>query len=276
MSQHILVLGATGKTGRRITDRLISGGHRVRPGSRSAAVPFDWADTATWDAVLAGVDAVYVSYHPDLAVPGSAEATGALAAAANRAGVARLVLLSGRGEPGAQAAEQAVRAAFPAATVVRASWFNQNFSEGHLLQPVLDGTVALPVGDVPEPFVDTDDIAEIATAALVDRRHAGELHEVTGPRALTFAQAVAEIAEAAGRPVEFVQVSADEYLAAAADQVPADTLWLLRHLFLEVLDGRNVHPTDGVARALGRPPRDFADYVRETAATGVWSAVPVP
>ncbi len=275
MSQHILVIGATGKTGRRVADRLTAAGHHVRPGSRSAEIPFDWENAGTWDAALAGVDSVYLSYFPDLAVPGAAEAAGSLAAAATRAGVERLVLLSGRGEPGAQAGERAVRAAFPSATVVRASWFDQNFSEGYLLEPVLEGTVALPVGDVPEPFVDTDDIADIAVAALVDGRHAGELYEVTGPRALTFAQAVAEVAEAAGREVEFVQVAADEYLEAAADFVPADQLWLLRHLYTEVLDGRNVHLTDGVQRALGRPPRDFADYAREAAATGVWSAVPV-
>jgi uncharacterized protein YbjT (DUF2867 family) len=275
VSQHILVIGATGKTGRRVADRLAAAGHHVRPGSRSAEIPFDWEDAGTWDAALAGVDSVYVSYFPDLAVPGAAEAAGSLAAAATRAGVERLVLLSGRGEPGAQAGERAVRAAFPAATVVRASWFNQNFSEGYLLEPVLEGTVAMPVGDIPEPFVDTDDIADVAVAALVDGRHAGELYEVTGPRALTFAQAVAEVAAAAGRDVEFVPVTADEYLEAAADLVPADMLWLLRHLYTEVLDGRNVHLTDGVQRALGRPPRDFADYAREAAATGVWSSVPI-
>jgi uncharacterized protein YbjT (DUF2867 family) len=274
MNQHILVIGATGKTGRRVADRLTAAGHRVRPGSRSAEIPFDWEDAGTWDAALAGVDAVYVSYFPDLAVPGAAEAAGSLAAAATRAGAGRLVLLSGRGEPGAQAGERAVRAAFPSATIVRASWFDQNFSEGYLLEPVLDGTVALPVGDIPEPFVDTDDIADVAVAALTDGRHAGELYEVTGPRALTFAQAVAEVAAAAGREVEFVPVSVDEYLEAAAGLVPADVLWLMRHLFTEVLDGRNTHLTDGVQRALGRPPRDFADYAREAAATGVWSAVP--
>jgi len=275
MSQHILVIGATGKTGSRVAARLVAAGHHVRLGSRSAAIPFDWEDACTWDAALAGVDSVYVSFFPDLAVPGASEAAGSLAAAATRAGVGRLVLLSGRGEPGAQAGERAVRAAFPSATIVRASWFNQNFSEGYLLEPVLEGTVALPVGDIPEPFVDTDDIADVAVAALVDGRHAGELYEVTGPRALTFAQAVAEVAAVTGREVEFVPVSTDEYLEAAADFLPADMLWLLRHLFTEVLDGRNVHLTDGVQRALGRPPRDFADYARDAAATGVWSAVPV-
>ncbi len=275
MSQHILVIGATGKTGRRVADRLSAAGHRVRSGSRSAPIPFEWEDDSTWDAALDGVDAVYVSFYPDLAVPGAAEAAGSLAAAATRAGVTRLVLLSGRGEPGAEAGERAVRAAFPTATVVRAAWFFQNFSESYLLEPVLEGVVALPVGDVREPFIDADDIADVAVAALTDGRHAAELYEVTGPRLLTFAEAVAEIAAATGREIAYVPVSSAEYLAAAAGEVPSDVLWLLQHLFTEVLDGRNAHLTDGVQRALGRAPHDIGDFARATAAAQVWAPVPV-
>lgn len=274
MSQHILVIGATGKTGRRVSDRLTAAGHLVRPGSRAAALPFDWDDTATWAPALDGVDAVYVSYYPDLAVPDAADTTGRLAAAAAAAGVTGLVLLSGRGEPGAEAGERAVRAAFPGTTVVRAAWFHQNFSESYLLEPVLEGVVALPVGAVREPFVDADDIADVAVAALTDGRHAGELYEVTGPRLLTFAEAVAEIAAAAGREIGYVPVSMEDYLS-AADDLPGEVLWLLQHLFTEVLDGRNAHLADGVQRALGRAPRDFADFARDTAATGLWTAAPV-
>ncbi|WP_281689593.1 NAD(P)H-binding protein [Pseudonocardia thermophila] len=270
MSQNVLVIGATGKTGRRVAERLTAAGHRVRPGSRSAAVPFDWADPTTWSAALAGVDACYVAYYPDLAVPGAAQTVAELAAAAGRAGVRRLVLLSGRGEPGAEAAERAVRAVFPVATVVRAAWFNQNFSEGHFLGPVLAGTVALPVGDVREPFVDADDIADVAAAALTDDRHGGELYEVTGPQLLTFGEAVAEIAAATGRAIDFVPLRLPDYLALAPVELSADELWLVEHLFREVLDGRNARLADGVQRALGRPPRDFAAYARATAGTGAW------
>ncbi len=96
MSQlPILVLGATGKTGRRVVDRLAARGVPTRPGSRSAEPPFDWNDRSTWAPVLDGVGAVYISYHPDLAIPGAAETVGAFAQlAAGR----RLVLLTGRGE----------------------------------------------------------------------------------------------------------------------------------------------------------------------------------
>lgn len=184
----------------------------------------------------------------------------------------RLVLLSGRGEEGAEVAEQAVRDAGAEWTIVRATWFSQNFSEGYLVDPILAGEVALPVGDVGEPFVDADDIADVAVAALTDDGHGGELYELTGPRLLTFAAAIAEIAEAADREIRFVTVPMEAYASALAEaEVPADFVWLVTHLFTEVL-GHNAHLADGVQRALGRAPRDFADYAREVAATRVWAA----
>ena len=157
-------------------------------------------------------------------------------------------------------------------TILRASWFAQNFSEGHLLEPVLEGTVALPAGDVAEPFIDADDIANVAVAAFTDRRHVGQLYELTGPRLLTFADAVAEIGAAAGRKLNYVPISAAEYESMLAQYAPPEFANWLSALFTEVLDGRNAHLNDGVQRALGRPPRDFADYARAAAATGVWNA----
>jgi uncharacterized protein YbjT (DUF2867 family) len=270
----MLVVGGTGKTGRRVVDRLRAQGRSVRVGSRSGAPPFDWEDRATWAPAVAGATGAYVSYFPDLAVPGAAEAVAEVARLAADAGVQRLVLLSGRGEEEAQRAERLVRDAFPAATVVRCSWFAQNFTESYLLEPVLAGEVALPAGDVPEPFVDVDDIADVATAALTQDGHAGEIYELTGPRSLTFAQALEEIAGTTGRAIAFVEVPMEAYAAAArAEAVPSDVVDLLVYLFGEVLDGRNVTVADGVQRALGRPPRDFADFAREAATTGVWNGV---
>jgi uncharacterized protein YbjT (DUF2867 family) len=156
-------------------------------------------------------------------------------------------------------------------TVVRCSWFNQNFSEGYMLDPILGGELALPAGDTPEPFVDAEDIADVAVAALTEDGHTGEIYELTGPRLLTFAEAVAEIGRATGRELRYVQVSMDEYAAAAAEMdIPDDVVWLIRYLFSEVLDGRNAMLADGVQRALGREPRDFADFAREAAASGAF------
>ena len=157
-------------------------------------------------------------------------------------------------------------------TVVRCSWFNQNFSEDYLLEPILGGEIALPAGYVPEPFVDTEDIADVAVAALTEAGHTGRVYELTGPRLLTFAEAIAELGRGTGRELRYIPVSVDDYTAAAAEHnVPEDVIGLMRYLFSEVLDGRNAMLADGVQQALGRPPRDFTEYVRETAATGVWN-----
>ncbi|MGH9258591.1 MAG: NAD(P)H-binding protein [Acidimicrobiales bacterium] len=272
-----LVLGGNGKTGRRVVERLTARGLSIRIGSRSGVPRFDWDDQTTWGAALRDVEAAYVTYYPDLAVPGAAATIGAFSELAATKGVRRLVLLSGRGEEGARRAEQAVRESGVDWTILRSSWFSQNFSEDYLRDPVQSGEVALPVGDVPEPFIDADDIADIATAALTDQRHAGELYELTGPRLLTFAQAVAEIARAAGREVRFVPVSVEQYSSQLTGLgVPAEFVSLSVYLFTVVLDGRNAHLTDGVQRALGRTPRDFTDYAEAAAATGVWGGAGVP
>ena len=181
-----LVLGGTGKTGRRIVERLANRGVPTRIASRSAEPSFNWDDQSTWDAVLDGVATAYISYAPDLAIPGATDSIRVFVEKAVEHGVQRLVLLSGRGEEEAQLCEKIVQDAGIEWTVVRASWFNQNFSEGEFLDMVLAGEITLPAGDIPEPFVDADDIADVAVAALTEDGHAGQIYEVTGPRMLTF------------------------------------------------------------------------------------------
>jgi uncharacterized protein YbjT (DUF2867 family) len=266
-----LVLGGTGKTGRRVAKRLTAQGLPVRIGSRTGEPPFNWENHDTWAPALHGIEAAYVSYYPDLAAPGAPAAIRSFTDLPAAAGVRRLVLLSGRGEHEAQACEQVVQESGAEWTIVRSSWFCQNFSEDYLLEPVLGGEVALPVGDIPEPFVDAEDIAAVAVAALTQDGHAGQVYELTGPRALTFDEAITQIAKATGRDIHFVRVSPEEYAAALAKHaVPAEVIALMTYLFTTVLDGRNAHVTDGVKRALGSEPKDFTDYPRDTAATGVW------
>ncbi|MFC9434590.1 NAD(P)H-binding protein [Nocardia sp. NPDC057030] len=268
----ILVTGGTGKTGSRVAAQLEQAGHSIRIGSRSAQIPFSWADRGTWSAALAGVRAVYVAYQPDLAVPGAPETLRAFAAAAKHSGVRTLVLLSGRGEPEAVECEEIVQESGLDWTIVRCSFFAQNFSEGAFTEYILAGEVALPNGAVPEPFVHADDIADVAALALTADGHQGEIYELTGPRALTFAEAVAEISAATGRDIAFIPVSRTEFVAALTDyQVPADVVSLLDYLFGTILDGRNSKTADGVRRALGREPRDFTEYARDTASTGIWN-----
>lgn len=266
-----LVLGGTGKTGRRVAERLKKHGVETRIAARSATPSFDWNDRNTWDVALEGVTAAYIAYAPDLAIPGATDTIQDFVDAAVLQGVRNLVLLSGRGETEAQICERIVQNAGVEWTVVRSSWFNQNFSEGAFHGMILDGAIALPAADIPEPFVDVDDIAEVVVAALTEEGHSGEVYEVTGPRMLTFTEVAQEISLAAAREVRFIQIPKEAFAAGIAESgVPEDVAWLLNYLFDTVLDGRNAHLCDGVQRALGREPTDFAEYARRIAAAGVW------
>ena len=269
-----LVVGGTGKTGRRVAERLKVLGVPTRITSRSATPSFDWNEPTSWAAVLDRVKTAYISYAPDLAIPGATAAIRKFVDLAVERGVQRLVLLSGRGEEEAQQCERIIQDAGVEWTIVRSSWFAQNFSEGEFLGMVMDGAITLPAGDIPEPFVDLDDLADVAVAALTEDGHVGEIYEVTGPRMLTFAEVAKEISDAAGREVRFVQIAKDDFAAAlTASAAPAEISWLLDYLFDTVLDGRNAYVCDGVQRALGREPTDFAEYASKVAASNVWRAV---
>lgn len=267
----ILIIGKNGKTGSRVDRRLRALGHATRPVSRSTGPAFDWNDPATWRPAIEGTRAAYATYQPDLAVSGAEATIKAFVQVAKEAGLQHIVLLSGRGEPGAERAEAILRTSGLSWNIVRASWFSQNFSESFMLEGILAGELVLPAGDTVEPFIDADDIADVAVAALTEPRHRNRLFEVTGPRALTFAQCAQEISAALGRPVKYTQVPIDAYInALQAQGVPEDMQWLLRELFTVVFDGRNSNVMPGVEEALGRPATDFRDYVRNTLASGVW------
>ncbi|MFD3456482.1 NmrA family transcriptional regulator [Streptomyces sp. NPDC058691] len=266
-----LVLGGTGKTGRHVVRALAAHGLAVRTASRSGEPPFDWADRATWEPVLDGATVAYLAYHPDIGAPEAAVTLGDFAALAAASGVRRIALLSARGEDLALPAEEAVRGGGADCTVIRASWFCQNFSEGLFLEGVLDGEIVFPAGTVGEPFVDARDIADMAAAALTGDGHAGRTYEPTGPRLLTFAGAAAEIGAATGRPVRYTAVPPHEYgPQLAALGLPDEVVGFLTRLFGDLLDGRNAHLTGDVERVLGRAPRDFRDFAGEAAAAGVW------
>ncbi|MAI90336.1 NAD(P)H-binding protein [Ponticaulis sp.] len=268
-----LVLGGTGKTGRRVVQSLWDGEHSVRIGSRQADPAFDWQDSAGWDKCLDGVTQVYVNFAPDLAMPMARPAITAFTEMAHRKGVRKLVLLSGRGEEEALACEQIVRFSGMDWTIVRSAWFNQNFSEGAFTGMVQDGQIALPVGGTCEPFVDVHDVADVVTAALSEEGHEGKVYETTGPRLLSFEQIVEELSGALGRTISFADIPHEAFLEGIQGMgMPPEMVWLLEYLFATVMDGRNEQIGYGVQEALGRPPRDFRDYARLTALTGVWDA----
>ncbi|MFF9485179.1 NmrA family transcriptional regulator [Streptomyces sp. NPDC014676] len=268
----LVVTGATGRTGSRVARAAGAAGLTVRTASR--ATGFDWADRSTWAKTLRGADAAYLVHPADVGAPGTAEAVGEPAGTAVGLGVRRLVLLSARGEDQALPTEEALRASGADWTVVRAAWFAQNFSEGPLAAEVRGGELVFPAGEVAEPFVDVRDVAEVVVAAVTGgERYVGRTLSVTGPRLLTWGEAVAEIAAATGRPLAYRAVPARDYGEALAGfGVPPEEAGFLTGLFGTLLDGRNAHLEDGVRQVLGREPRDFAEFVAEEAGAGTWKA----
>ncbi|MDX8351021.1 NmrA family NAD(P)-binding protein [Cognatiyoonia sp. IB215182] len=268
--QPILIIGATGKTGSRVAAKLEAKGVTVRRGTRRSETPFDWEDPATWTPVLSGVSKAYVTYFPDLAFPGAVEKLEAFAKVAAKTGLEHMVLLSGRGEHFASMGEEVVRNSGVPFTIVRAAWFAQNFSEGYLRDPILGGVLPMPGGDIAEPIIDIDDIADVVVAALTEEGHLGQRYEVTGPRLMTFAEMAGVLSDTLGRPIQHVPITFEDFhanVAASGDTFVADVFTAIAR---ETLDGRNAHLTDGVERALGRKPRDFADFAQSAHAAGAW------
>jgi len=272
MSNQILVLGGTGKTGKRVVERLEQKNIPVRIGSRNANPSFDWNNPSNWNEVLKGIQKIYITYAPDLAVPGSAKAITSLVEAAKKAKVQKLVLLSGRGEKEAQACEAIVMASGIDWTVVRANWFMQNFSEGFFLDSIMAGELVIPDVNAQDPFIDADDIADVVVASLTDDRHSQKIYELTGSKLITFEKAVAMISSAIGRPVSFRKVSMEDYVAMLREyQVPEDYVWLVQYLFSEIMDGRNESVTGDVKKVLGKEPVTFEEFVTKTNKTGIWN-----
>ena len=267
----IVIIGANGKTGSRVEARLKAAGRLALGVSRSTTPAFDWVDPSTWRAVLEGAKGAYLTYHPDLSVPEAESHIRMFCEVARDVGLEHVVLLSGRGEEGATRAEQVLRESGLAWNVVQASWFAQNFSENFMLDGILAGELVLPAGTSREPFIDVDDIADVAVAAFMEPGLRNRLFEVTGPRAMTFAECVDEISAAAGYPVRLIELPLDAYVQALRDQdLPEYLVELLRELFTDLFDGRNAHTAEGVREALGRPANDFSEYARKTAALGAW------
>ena len=270
---NILVIGATGKTDRKVAESLHQKGYNVRSGSRNSSPSFDWNDPQGWPATLEGIDKMYIVYYPDLAVPGAFESISTLVEMAKEAGIQKAVLLSGKGETEAERCETVVAQSGLDYTLVRASWFNQNFSESFLLDPVLAGHVALPLPEAQVPFVDTGDIADVVVEALMNDAWNGQTVEVTGLRLLSFEEVVGEIAKASGRNIQFQSVSMQAYHQMMKSAgLPEDYIWLFDYLFREVLgDPQKQVVSYDTEKVLGRKAKDFSEYAQETAQSGIWN-----
>jgi len=269
----IFIIAKNGKTGARVDQRLQALGYTTRAVSRSTTPSFDWDNPTTWATAIQGTRSAYVTYQPDLAVPRAEATIKQFVQVAVENGLEHIVMLSGRGEEGAERAEKILQDSGISWNIVRCSWFAQNFSENFMVDGILAGELALPAADTVEPFLDADDIADVVVACLTEPDHQNKLYELTGPRSLTFAQCVKEISEALGRPIKYTTVPIDDYINQSREQgISEDYCWLIRELFTVVFDGRNSRVMTGVEEALGRPATDFKDYIQKTIKTGVWSA----
>ena len=277
MKTNILVIGGTGKTGRRVVEQLKNKGFDPRIGSRNASPSFDWNNKDTWVNALNGIEKMYVTYYPDLAVPGAKEAIESLTYLAKELGIKKMVLLSGKGETEAEACEKIVMDSGIDYTIVRASWFNQNWSESFFLEPILSGEVALPMSDVLIPFVDANDIAEVAATVLLDDTFNGEIIELTGPELITFKDIVNIISKTSKRNLNFHDITLEQYIDSMKQmQTPNDVVWLIEYLFSHVLTNpKNQLVINDIERVLGRKAKPFIEYAQETAKTGFWSQVEV-
>lgn len=279
MTDTILILGGTGKTGARVAKLVREAGATARTAARTGAdVRFDWADPASHDTALAGVHALYL-VPPAFRLDHAAEVL-AFADRAVTAGVRAITYLSAHGVEHAPPAT-ALRAIElgllkrddVALTILRPAWFMQNFSEGFAQSGIAnDGVIALPAGNGTEAFVHAEDIAAVATAALLDpATHAGQAYAITGPEALTHAEVAATVAAAAGRPVVYTDVAAEEWTAGAtAAGLPADYARMLAGLLMLIKDDHGARPTDTVQRVTGRPPTDLATFAKRAAVAGAW------
>lgn len=273
MKRQFLILGGTGKTGRRIAKLLTDRGEKVRIGSRRATPAFDWHQRDNWDELLASITHLYITYQPDLAVPGAYEAVSELVEKAKVAQVQKIVLLSGKGEVEAQRCETVIKDSGIDYTIIQCNWFSQNWSESFLMGPILEGHVVLPMAEAKIPFVDADDIAEVAVKVFLNDTYNGQTFELTGPITYTFPEAVATIAQETGREIGFTPVSIEAYKGEMERMgLPADYVWLITYLFTEVLGNpANEIVTQNIEEILDRPAKSFGQYVKEVAATGVWN-----
>ncbi|WP_026929318.1 NAD(P)H-binding protein [Glycomyces tenuis] len=276
----ILILGGKGKTGRHVTERLQARGVQTRLASRSSARRFDWYDEDTWEPVTTGIDTAYMA--PPVDPPGMMRAERFIRQAAAN-GLRRLVLLSGRGvgSPGREfevyekglELENAVKDSGLDWTIVRPAWFMQNFSEDFFYDSVMAGELRVSAGDGAEPWIDTEDIAEVMVAALLDPKHIGETYSLSGPRTLTMTEVASELTAAIGRPIRYVELEPEEHVAELVGYgAPREVAESLRDLLAVIRNHRSEYLSDGVRQVLGREPRDFADWARRTARTGAWSA----
>jgi uncharacterized protein YbjT (DUF2867 family) len=264
----VLVIGATGTTGSRVVTFLSQRGVLTRQATRTPRSPgqvrFDWADRATHADALRGVGAIYliapieVSDPVPLVKPFLKEAL--------RQGVRRVVQLSSsalpEGGPGLGAVHHLVRTMMPEWTVLRPSWFMQNFVGDHLVaQGVETGEIVTATGNGRVAFVDAGDIAAVAGHALTDEIPHNTEHILTGPEALSYADAAGILTRQTGRTIIHRSVSAEEaVIRITAHGVPTEFAKALAAMDTDISGGAEDRVTDTVKAVTGLTARSFQTF----------------
>ncbi len=265
----VLVTGATGTTGSRVVAALSQHGVPTRQATRTPSSPgqvrLDWADRATYRDALRGVAAVYLI--APIGVVDPVPLVEPFLEEALRQGVRRVVQLSSsalpEGAPGLGAVHRLVRTTMPEWTVLRPSWFMQNFVGQHLVaRGVKRGEIVTATGNGKVAFIDAGDIAAVARRALTDDIPHNTEHLLTGPAALSYADAAAILTQQTGRAISHRSVSAEEMMALIAAQgIPAEFAKVLAAMDADIRGGAEDRVTDTVNAVTGRPAHGFRTFV---------------
>ena len=268
MTNHTLILGGTGKTGRRVAERLRRAGIDVRIGSLSAR-RVRLERPRTWPRAR-GLDAAYVSYSPT-GHPGAAETIGAFAEG-RAPGVGGSYCCRAAARPRHSAPSGSCRPPARSGRSCAAAGSRRTSASTSCSTRCWPARSRCPRTRSPEPFVDVEDIADVAVAALTEDGHAGEVYELTGPRALRFDEAVGgDRRRHWPRRCASRAIAVDAFMAGMLGRRPGRGDRARRVAVHRGPRRPQREPQDGVRRALGRAPRDFGEFARTTAATGVWA-----
>lgn len=272
----ILVTTPNGKVGSALAAQLLERGEAVRLGAHTPAkaqadfaqaqvVHFDFGDPASVRAALAGVAALY------LAAPATTdpEQVNRVVDLAVEAGVRRIVRLSAAGvehsETGLRQIERHIEGSGVEWTMLRPSWFFQNYSTANAAAIRERGAIFEAAGDGKTAFVDTRDIAAVAVRALTESGHHGQGYTITGGRAYDRSEVASAIGAAAGRPVRYVALTD----AAFRDSVaplgwPPEYVELMSGLYAAVRAGHTAATTDVVQRVTGQAPISLEQFANDS------------
>ncbi|EKO3500919.1 SDR family oxidoreductase [Vibrio fluvialis] len=268
----VLVLGASGHVGQPLVAELLANGEQVKAASRSGqafgaaeGVVFDFADPTTFDAAFDGVDRAYVM------LPGGYVESKALLEPVIQAAAERNVKVVFQSVLGVDAddsipyrqVEIALENSGVPYVILRPNWFADNFHT-YWKAGIDQGVIGVPAGEGKSSFIDVRDIASSAAAALTTNRFDNQAFNLTGPEALSYAQAAQKISEALGKPVAYQAMEEGAFCDLLKSVgVPADYAEFLTSIFYPVREGWTAGVSDAVATLTGKAPRSLDEYIAD-------------